>query len=33
MVRVTRTPCLFCMAKAAGLDFFMYDCEHGKLQF
>jgi 2-keto-3-deoxy-L-rhamnonate aldolase RhmA len=29
MIRITRTPAIICLAKNAGLDFVMFDCEHG----
>jgi 2-keto-3-deoxy-L-rhamnonate aldolase RhmA len=29
MIRATRNPSIICIAKAAGLDFVMVDCEHG----
>ena len=29
MIRVTRNPAIVCLAKQAGLDFVMFDCEHG----
>jgi 2-keto-3-deoxy-L-rhamnonate aldolase RhmA len=29
MIRAMRNPAIVCIAKAAGLDFVMFDCEHG----
>jgi 2-keto-3-deoxy-L-rhamnonate aldolase RhmA len=29
MIRTVRNPAVICIAKAAGLDFVMFDCEHG----
>ena len=33
MLRVIRTPAVMIMAKNAGLDFLMFDCEHGHYNF
>ena len=33
MIRIVRNPALMVLAKNAGLDFVMYDCEHGSIDF
>jgi len=33
MIRLSRDPSILCLAKNAGLDFVMFDCEHGSFNF